>query len=123
MADYGLLSDFSSDLSSVPSSPPMPYLSPASSQEPDNATLLIHHAKRSLGDADIPPARKRRRVEPKPRTTEKLDLTDPETMYTAESKAQLDRLLKVLRKRRKIVVIAGAGISVAAGSECYSMCQ
>lgn len=30
--------------------------------------------------------------------------------------AQLDRLLNVLRRKKKIVVIAGAGISVSAGS-------
>jgi NAD-dependent histone deacetylase SIR2 len=35
----------------------------------------------------------------------------------ASQKPQLDRLLKVLHKKRKIVVIAGAGISVSAGSK------
>lgn len=35
-----------------------------------------------------------------------------------DQKGQLDILLKVLRKRQKIVVIAGAGISVSAGSTC-----
>ncbi|PKS06430.1 hypothetical protein jhhlp_007178 [Lomentospora prolificans] len=68
---------------------------------------------------DGPPAAKKRRIaQPKPRTTEYLDL---QNIYgtledkTSGDSVQLERLLKVLRKKKKIVVIAGAGISVSAG--------
>lgn len=65
-------------------------------------------------DREGPPPAKRRRIT-KQRTTEYLDLrsgnVDP------ERQAELDQLLRVLHKRQKIVVIAGAGISVSAGSE------
>ena len=72
--------------------------------------------KRTLDEGDAPPPRKRRKVQPKPRTTQHLDLTGLSSPVTEDQKAQLDTLLKVLRKRKKIVVIAGAGISVSAGS-------
>lgn len=58
---------------------------------------------------------------PKERTTEYLDLralgesSSPEEIK--EQDAQLRRLTKALRGKRKIVVIAGAGISVSAGSK------
>lgn len=58
-----------------------------------------------------PPAKRRKVAERKPRTTEYIDLSDRDE----EDEAQLDRLLSVLRKKKKIVVIAGAGISVSAG--------
>lgn len=57
-------------------------------------------------------------MEPKPRTTEHLDLSQLPHCPAIDQEAQVDLLLKVLRKRRKIVVIAGAGISVSAGSKC-----
>lgn len=66
-------------------------------------------------DEDPRPA-KRRRLSPTTdangRTTHYLDLTQD---ITDEDKPQLQRLLNVLHKKRKIVVIAGAGISVSAG--------
>ncbi|KAJ4408761.1 hypothetical protein N0V91_003017 [Didymella pomorum] len=67
------------------------------------------------GDEDPRPA-KRRKLSPTTdangRTTHYLDLTQD---VTDEDKPQLQRLLNVLHKKRKIVVIAGAGISVSAG--------
>jgi NAD-dependent histone deacetylase SIR2 len=51
-------------------------------------------------------------LDPKMRPTERLDLTRD---IDEEQRPQLERLLKVLHKKRKIVVIAGAGISVSAG--------
>lgn len=60
-----------------------------------------------------PPKRRRLAAPPTPRTTTYIDL---ETRSEAED-AQLDRLLSAFRKRKKIVVIAGAGISVSAGSK------
>lgn len=65
-------------------------------------------------DKDGPPPTKRRRIS-KDRSAEYLDL-QADTI-DSDQQAQLDRLLKVLHKRQKIVVIAGAGISVSAGSE------
>ncbi|KAH6615245.1 NAD-dependent histone deacetylase SIR2 [Boeremia exigua] len=66
-------------------------------------------------DEDLRPA-KRRKLAPTTdangRTTHYLDLTQD---ITDEDKPQLQRLLAVLHKKRKIVVIAGAGISVSAG--------
>lgn len=103
------ISDLSSDLSSAPSSPVAPpdfYPTPASSQHPDLSANV---------EEDMPPARKRRRVEPKPRITQHLDLTSDASQSCYDRKNSLDLLLKTLRKRRKIVVVAGAGISVSAG--------
>ncbi|KAM5355796.1 hypothetical protein ACJ41O_002442 [Fusarium nematophilum] len=66
--------------------------------------------------ADGPPLAKKRRISPpKERTTEYLDLMKPEEEFTAEDNRQMDRLVTALRKKKKIVVIAGAGISVSAG--------
>ncbi len=122
---YNSMDDSSSDLSSIGSlSPPLSpipqcYPSPASSQE----SLDPSFAQSSGGSApDIvevdgqPPVKKRRITEPKPRTTEYLDLTRSSKEHALSQRKQLDLLLKVLRKKRKIVVVAGAGISVSAGS-------
>ncbi|PQE25759.1 hypothetical protein CJF30_00000475 [Rutstroemia sp. NJR-2017a BBW] len=113
----------SSPLSSVGSlSPPagLNYPSPASSSLP--ATRVPSEAgdvPESAPDCDGPPPAKKRKIsEPKPRTTEYLDLrrlgsgTDEEIKHQDE---QLKRLVSVLQHKRKIVVIAGAGISVSAG--------
>jgi NAD-dependent histone deacetylase SIR2 len=59
------------------------------------------------------PAKRRKTVEPKERTAEYLDLSGPSVKEN--ELPQLQRLLSVLQKKRKIVVIAGAGISVSAG--------
>lgn len=66
----------------------------------------------SSNDDNDPPRKKRKLDEPKERTTQRLDLRRD---LTDEDKPQLDRLLQTLHKKRKIVVIAGAGISVSAG--------
>lgn len=63
----------------------------------------------------MPPPRKRRKIEPKIRTTQHLDLTSDTAQSDYDRVEALDTLLKALRNRRKIVVIAGAGISVSAG--------
>jgi len=63
-------------------------------------------------DDDDRPRKKRKLTDPKERTTARLDLREAPT---PADKPQLDRLLKTLHKKRKIVVIAGAGISVSAG--------
>lgn len=118
-SDSGL-SDLSSELSSIRSMspPPLDYPSPQSTQENGGniSSSQDEPHKRPRETDDLPPPKKRRSVEAKPRTTVHLDLQSPSP--TADQSSQLGLLLKVLRKRRKIVVIAGAGISTAAGGEC-----
>ena len=118
-SDSGL-SDLSSELSSVRSvsPPPLDYPSPQSVQENGGnfSSTQNESQKRPRESDDLPPAKKRKSVEAKPRTTVHLDLQSPSS--AADQSSQLALLLKVLRKRRKIVVIAGAGISTAAGGEC-----
>lgn len=67
----------------------------------------------SSNDDNPRPAKRRKTLEPKERTAEYLDLSQPEV--PPHHLPQLQRLLTVLHKKRKIVVIAGAGISVSAG--------
>jgi len=59
------------------------------------------------------PHKRRKLAHPKERTADFLDLSGPDVAQ--EELPQLQRLLTVLHKKRKIVVIAGAGISVSAG--------
>ncbi|PNS19941.1 NAD-dependent protein deacetylase hst4 [Sphaceloma murrayae] len=114
-----VLSDCSSPLSSPANSPSPPpdYPSPPASQEssdvdspcPDGMDSTI-----TVSNKDGPPPAKRRRIsDRKERTTEYLDLRSD--TLDQEDQSQLDRLVRVLHKRRKIVVVAGAGISVSAG--------
>ncbi|CAK7213889.1 hypothetical protein SBRCBS47491_001959 [Sporothrix bragantina] len=68
------------------------------------------------GDTDGPPPAKRRRVQApprRPRMTRHLDLNAMAGSEACEE--ELAYLLQALRKKKKIVVIAGAGISVSAG--------
>ena len=120
MDSDSILSDLSSELSSVRSvsPPPLDYPSPQSTQENcgNISSSQNESPKRPRESDDLPPAKKRKSVEAKPRTTVHLDLHSPSP--AADQSSQLALLLKVLRKRRKIVVIAGAGISTAAGGEC-----
>jgi NAD-dependent histone deacetylase SIR2 len=107
-------SDLSSPLSSPPSSP---LSSPPSSPilPPGwQSSALTPPPSQHAGD-DMPPPRKRRKIEPKIRTTQHLDLTSDTAQSEYDRVEALDTLLKALRNRRKIVVIAGAGISVSAG--------
>ncbi|EEH40915.1 Sir2 family histone deacetylase Hst4 [Paracoccidioides lutzii Pb01] len=105
----------SSDLSSPPTSPSPPpgFLpTPPPSQgnfEPKSADppALTQHC--------APPTKERRKVEPKPRITKHLDLSLLTQDCSASQTTELGLLLKALQKKRKIVVIAGAGISVSAG--------
>jgi NAD+-dependent protein deacetylase SIR2 len=61
------------------------------------------------------PARKRRKIESQQRITQHLDLLSDDAQSEYDRQQALDTLLKAIKKRRKIVVVAGAGISVAAG--------
>lgn len=53
--------------------------------------------------------------EPKERTTKYLNLSKSQDDFTPEDTCQMDRLMSALHKKKKIVVVAGAGISVSAG--------
>ncbi|KAH8808227.1 DHS-like NAD/FAD-binding domain-containing protein [Xylogone sp. PMI_703] len=108
-----------SNLSRSPS-PPLDYPSPSSSTLCENGPQSKENdAPGRLENDEPPPAKKRKVVEPKERKTEYLNLrhlyegSDEE--YLKRQHQQLQRLVKILRKKRKIVVIAGAGISVSAG--------
>ncbi|KAI4262393.1 MAG: hypothetical protein L6R42_002434 [Xanthoria sp. 1 TBL-2021] len=114
------LTDLSSDLSSIGSlSPPPPfdYPSPQSSQETFSELAGSQQTcgKRSHQSDEQEPSKKRRKADPKPRTTQHLDIRSRPSLSSTDQKYQLDTLYKVLSKRKKIVVIAGAGISVSAG--------
>lgn len=107
-------SDTSSELSSPPSSPIPPpdfYPTPTPSQDFDGLDAVPFTDR-----DDMPPAKKRRKIEPKPRTTQHLDLSATSLQAPFEQSEQFAVLAKALSTRRKIVVIAGAGISVSAGS-------
>ena len=99
------LSDVS-ELSSVPPSP---------SPSPTSAKAKVRPACQD----DAPPASKKRRIEPEERKVQHLDLSDDATLSYSEQQAQIDLLQKTIRRHRKIVVIAGAGISTSAGSKCF----
>ena len=108
-------SELSSDLSSIGSlSPPPDYPTPPSSQEP--LPTLGEKRQNPTENDESPPVKKQRTAEPKPRVTRHLNLGSSPHNLATEQKVQLETLLKVLRKRRKILVVAGAGISVSAGS-------
>ncbi|TAQ88489.1 hypothetical protein B7494_g3203 [Chlorociboria aeruginascens] len=112
----------SSPLSSLASrspSPPIDYPSPVSSNTSDTGCSTITADVPQIYQDGAPPAKKRKVTEQKERTTEYLDLrvldegTD-ETRISHQNE-QLNRLVENLRGKKKIVVIAGAGISVSAG--------
>ncbi|KAK7969622.1 hypothetical protein PG988_008695 [Apiospora saccharicola] len=111
-----------SELSKSPSLSPVPraaitrYLSPISTAPSGSASPM-----KNSSDADSicvnpngPPSAKRRKVERKPRTTEHLNLKAGYT-DSQQDEELIERLKSSLHKKKKIVVIAGAGISVSAG--------
>jgi NAD+-dependent protein deacetylase SIR2 len=119
-SDYSYLSDTSSlsELSSPPDSPQPAaqfYPSPPPTQDDQQQPLQEKRARASSSQDE--PAKKRRRVGPPPRSTQLLDLTDSERLPYGDQRAQINLLTKTLRSHRKIVVIAGAGISTSAGSK------
>ena len=123
-------SPLSSPLSSIGSrSPSLPadYPSPVSSNVSE--TGLSQSQKRAspedvIDGDDQPPTKKQKIAKAKELKTEYLDLSalnesSNETDHKLNDQ-KLRRLTEVLRSKRKIVVIAGAGISVSAGSMCYT---
>lgn len=107
-----VLSDFS-ELSPPPDSPTPPpgfYPSPPPSQDADQR------------QEDTRPPTKRRRVAlPKERTTQQIDLSGDSSLPYEVQQPQIDLLVQTLREHRKVVVIAGAGISTSAGSTCRAL--
>ncbi|KAH7304395.1 DHS-like NAD/FAD-binding domain-containing protein, partial [Stachybotrys elegans] len=59
--------------------------------------------------------RRRKARPPKERTIEYLDLTKAYNNFNDQDTSQIEWLVTALRKKKKIAVIAGAGISVSAG--------
>lgn len=105
------LSDVS-ELSSPPSSPIPPpgfYPSPPPSQDADQR------------QDTRAPAKRRRVALPKERTTQQIDLSGESALPWEEQQPQVDLLVQTLQKHRKVVVIAGAGISTSAGSTCRAL--
>ncbi|KAI1328342.1 DHS-like NAD/FAD-binding domain-containing protein [Xylariaceae sp. FL0255] len=101
---------FSYHLNRLPSPPSSSICSgSASPMKPNDAAEL-----EITVNPDGPPPAKRRCIERKPRTTETLDLRAA-SEQSAKDEELLDQLTTALRKKKKIVVIAGAGISVSAG--------
>lgn len=86
---------------------------------------MTESSSASQSDREGPPAPKRRRISEKmPRETRHLDLEQFRERQDEEQAAELDRLLQAIRSKRKIVVVAGAGISVSAGSQSVqSVCS
>ncbi|KAM3483275.1 hypothetical protein MY8738_003350 [Beauveria namnaoensis] len=66
-------------------------------------------------DGSERPSKRHKPTTPRQRTTKYLNLSKSHGDFTSEDSAQMDRLLSVLHKKKKIVVVAGAGISVSAG--------
>ncbi|KAF2704560.1 DHS-like NAD/FAD-binding domain-containing protein [Pleomassaria siparia CBS 279.74] len=138
LSDDDSLSSILSERSVSPTPPPehpdhasfcarkrRPYPSPSSSQRSSAMASPVPETMAtppSSNDGDSRPRKKRKLAvepkqpaaptDPKARTTERLDLSQD---VTDTQLPQLERLMKVLHKKRKIVVIAGAGISVSAG--------
>lgn len=104
-----LFEDTDSELSEPPSSPPPECLYPTPSPDTTPRKRASPNAKTDS------PAKRRRVTETMPRETKYLDLYE-ENLDTPNTD-ELERLVKALRTKKKIVVVAGAGISVSAGSE------
>ncbi|CZR60876.1 related to NAD-dependent histone deacetylases [Phialocephala subalpina] len=117
-------SPLSSPLSSVASRSPTPpgdYPSPPCSNASEREVpSSSRDAQEDVPDREGPPPAKRQKtMKARELKTEYLDLqrlieSDDEEHHKTHD-AKLTRLMEVLRTKRKIVVIAGAGISVSAG--------
>ncbi|KAH6719323.1 DHS-like NAD/FAD-binding domain-containing protein [Leptodontidium sp. MPI-SDFR-AT-0119] len=118
------LSSISSPLSSVASrspSPPGDYPSPPSSHESEKGTKAKSRKALHSSDRDdsSPPPKRQRIMKVKELKTEYLDIaslieSDNGDVHKNQE-TKMRKLLDVLRTKRRIVVIAGAGISVSAG--------
>ncbi|OAR03148.1 hypothetical protein LLEC1_07834 [Akanthomyces lecanii] len=125
-----------SDLSKTPSLPNSPilpidaarrYPSPESlSADTSGTQTPVKRSDRSSSQSDDGstgdrPSKRRKTATPrepkesKQRTTKYLNLSKSQDDFTSEDTYQMNRLLSALHKKKKIVVVAGAGISVSAG--------
>ncbi|PHH58985.1 hypothetical protein CDD81_3973 [Ophiocordyceps australis] len=121
-----------SSLSHTPSLPDSPLAQPdaagrypspmsfsASSDGPLPVQLgeaVAEKAELDAGGQDAPPRPKKRRLAaPRDRSTKHLNLVKDHHDLTCDDEFQMRRLVKALRNKKKIVVVAGAGISVSAG--------
>ncbi|KAJ9647956.1 hypothetical protein H2199_001733 [Coniosporium tulheliwenetii] len=123
--DFDSLSNASSRLSSPASRSPTPpsdfYLTPPPSQQCSNKSTPLPESMACSDDDNPRPAKRCKltreksesKSDSKSRPTEYLDLTSDK--LDDDEEVQLRRLIKALHNKRKIVVIAGAGISVSAG--------
>ncbi|KAG5933784.1 hypothetical protein E4U53_000867 [Claviceps sorghi] len=91
------------------------YPSPSSTAASGTSETASSSKQREPADDSPRPAKKRRVTPPRERTTTYLDLLKPHEELTHEDSFHMERLLTALRKKKKIVVVAGAGISVSAG--------
>ncbi|KAK8139771.1 hypothetical protein PG984_000894 [Apiospora sp. TS-2023a] len=107
-------SDLSEPPSSDPPSSPLSELSKSPSLSPRLANEELLRRRFYLREPKWPTPAKRRKVERKPRTTEHLNLKAGYT-DSQQDEELIERLKSSLHKKKKIVVIAGAGISVSAG--------
>ncbi|KAL9104110.1 MAG: hypothetical protein Q9163_000912 [Psora crenata] len=127
-SECSALTDLSSELSSAPSSPRSPLIYPGAYPTPDSSQTQSTYSssseqdcrKRGREEDGCFPVKKRKTAVRKERTTIRIDLKLFASPMATEKSFQVEALLKVLRKRRKIVVVAGAGISTSAGGEYYS---
>ncbi|KAI9050947.1 hypothetical protein LZ554_005058 [Drepanopeziza brunnea f. sp. 'monogermtubi'] len=114
-------SPLSSPLTSVASRSPSPldYPSPPSSDGSEKDATKKMRKSPDGGRDSSPPAKRQRITKERVLKTERLDI---KALYDSDDSAhhtrmdpQVRRLIDALRTKRKIVVIAGAGISVSAG--------
>ena len=108
----------SAGCSRSPSLPP-DYPSPPSSNVSDTG-VSPSKSHEALDREEPPPAKRQKIAKPRELKTEHLDLrrlndSDDDEHHKIQD-AKLRKLMEALRSKRKIVVIAGAGISVSAGS-------
>lgn len=103
----------SSPLSIRSRSPTPPYDYPSLSSSNSRASSKDRAMRFSLE----PPAKRQKITSANGRTTDFLDLNYFDEDPNSDDGLNLQRLLHTLRIKKKIVVIAGAGISVSAGSK------
>ncbi|KAJ2894903.1 NAD-dependent protein deacetylase hst4 [Zalerion maritima] len=111
--------------------PTVRYPTPQSSLESGNSspmskrTYSSDDSSKHRGPGRLPPAKRRKGPrgtpiprapkQPKERVTQHLSLAKASTGNNEEQDQMLDRLIHALRYKKKIVIVAGAGISVSAG--------
>ncbi|KAI9670642.1 MAG: hypothetical protein M1831_005862 [Alyxoria varia] len=107
-------------LSAAPSSSTTPISSARSRMSSPPAMKLERVASTtssspSVEENDQPPAKRRKVNSGMPRDTKYLDLNEYTHNPQPGQKPSLDKLLRAIRNKKKIVVVAGAGISTSAG--------